>query len=111
MVNSNLPEPELLKAVLEPLLDDFQYWFERSRSLLENETITFLGTREQAKLLQRVSKAQQEVATARLLFQATGSQVGLEMATLMPWHQLLTECWQLAIRFRQQRSAQVPETL
>ena len=26
-------EKELLKSVLEPLLEDFQYWFGRSRSL------------------------------------------------------------------------------
>lgn len=103
MVNSNLPEPELLKEILEPLLDDFQYWFGRSRSMLENETIIFLPAEEQAKLLQRVKQAQQEVTTARMLFQATGSQVGLDMATVMPWHKLLTECWQVAIRFRQQR--------
>lgn len=103
MVNSNLPQPELLKEILEPLLDDFQYWFERSRSLLENERIAFLDAEQQAQLLQRVEQAQQEVNTARMLFQATGSQVGLDMATVMPWHKLLTECWQVAMRFRQQQ--------
>ncbi|MEW5859705.1 MAG: DUF2605 family protein, partial [Cyanobacteriota bacterium] len=33
MAPSNLPENELLKTVLQPLLEDFQYWFARSRAL------------------------------------------------------------------------------
>jgi hypothetical protein len=35
-----------------------------------------------------------------MLFAATDGQVGIEMATLMPWHQLVTECWNVAMRFR-----------
>lgn len=100
MFNQNLPESELLKTVLEPLLEDFKYWFERSRFLLENERISFLGDREQSQLLARVKQAQQEVSTTQLMFQATGGQVGIDMATLVPWHQLVTECWKVAMRFR-----------
>ena len=105
MFNPNLPEPELLKTLLEPLLDDFQYWFERSRSLLESQTIGFLGDEKQADLLMRVKQAQQEVSTTQMLLAATDGQVGIETAILMPWHQLVTECWQVAIRFRLERSA------
>lgn len=36
MLNPKAPEADLLKAILEPLLDDFQYWFERSRQLLQS---------------------------------------------------------------------------
>lgn len=104
MLNSNPPEHELLKTVLEPLLDDFQYWFSRSRSLLEAEKITFLGSEQQADLLSRVKQAQQEVSTAQMLFRATGGQVGLETTTLMPWHQLVTECWQVAMRYAREQS-------
>lgn len=100
MFNQNLPEPELLKTVLQPLLEDFKYWFERSQTLLENESISFLGNQQQSELLERVKQAQQEVSTAQLMFQATGGQVGLNMSTLVPWHQLLTECWKVAMRFR-----------
>ena len=106
MFNQNLPESELLKTVLQPLLEDFKYWFERSRSLLENERISFLGDREQSQLLARVKQAQQEVSTAQLMFQATGSQVGIDMATLVPWHQLVTECWKVAMRFRSEQATQ-----
>lgn len=93
-------EQELLKAVFEPLLEDFQYWFSRSQSLLETETITFLTQEQQSDLLERVKKAQQEVQTAQMLFQATGGQVGVETATLVPWHRLVSECWQVGMRWR-----------
>ncbi|HEY9668852.1 MAG TPA: DUF2605 family protein, partial [Coleofasciculaceae cyanobacterium] len=39
MSQSQPSEQELLKSVLQPLLEDFQYWFSRSRSLLETEDI------------------------------------------------------------------------
>ena len=32
-------EQELLQNVLEPLLEDFQYWFDRSISLLKKESV------------------------------------------------------------------------
>jgi predicted flavoprotein YhiN len=105
MLNSNLPEPELLKTILQPLLEDFLYWFERSRQFLEKEEVSFLSTQQQADLLARVKQAQAEVKTTQMLFQATGGQVGVETAALRPWHQLVTECWQVATRFRIEQSA------
>ena len=105
MLNSNLPEPELLKALLEPLLEDFNYWFERSTKLLETEEIPFLSDEDQSDLLARVKQAQQEVGAAQALFEATGGQVGIETAALMPWHRLLAECWQVSARFRSWQSA------
>ncbi|MBD2067718.1 DUF2605 domain-containing protein [Leptolyngbya sp. FACHB-671] len=98
--NFNVPEPELLKTLLEPLLEDFQYWFGRSRTLLESQTINFLGDEKQADLLERVKQAQQQVSSAQMLMKATDNQVGVETSVLMPWHQLVTECWQVAIQFR-----------
>lgn len=92
--------PGLLKSILEPLLEDFQYWFSRSRSLLETEKIRFLTQAQQSDLLARVKLAQEEVMTAQMLFQATSCQVGIEPATLLPWHRLLSECWQLSQRWR-----------
>jgi len=103
MSSSQPPENELLKTVLKPLLEDFQYWFGRSRSLLETENISFLSTQEQSDLLARVKQAQLEVSTVQMLFQATEGQVGVETATIKPWHQLLTECWKVAMRWRSAR--------
>ncbi|MGG6296440.1 DUF2605 domain-containing protein [Leptolyngbya sp. AN02str] len=103
MFNPNLPEPELLKTLLEPLLEDFQYWFGRSRSLLENHDIDFLAQEQQIDLLKRVKQAQKEVAAAQALFKATDCQVGVQPSVLVPWHHLVTECWHVAVRYRLNR--------
>lgn len=98
--NSEPPDSELLKTLLEPLLEDFQYWFGRSQSLLENNQIEFLGQEAQANLLQRVQQAQKEVSAAQALIKLTEGKVGIETSTLMPWHNLVTECWRVGMRFR-----------
>lgn len=41
MPQSQPSEQELLKSVLQPLLTDFQFWFSRSRALLETDEISF----------------------------------------------------------------------
>ncbi len=95
------PEQELLETLLEPLLEDIQYWFSRSRSLLESETMPFLSLSEQEQLLKKIKDNQQEVTTAQMLFQATGKQVGVSPKTLFEWHQVVAECWSVAQRWRQ----------
>lgn len=87
-------------------MEDFQYWFGRSRFFLENEEVKFLGPEKQADLLARLITAQQEISTIQLLLEATGGQVGVEPATLAPWHRLVHECWQVAMQFRQEESAE-----
>lgn len=99
---SNSTDPELLKSILEPLLDDFQYWFGRSLTFLEENKLSFMTPEQQADLLARVVQAKQEVSAAQALFQVTGGQVGVETAALAPWHRLVSECWQVANRFRQE---------
>ncbi len=94
------PQQPLLKALLEPLLTDFQDWFARARSLLEATDLTILSADQQRHLLARVIEAQQQVAVAQLLFQATGEQVGVEMAQMAAWHRLVTECWQVSHQWR-----------
>ncbi|NJL84274.1 MAG: DUF2605 domain-containing protein [Chloroflexaceae bacterium] len=100
MPSSKSNETELLKAVLEPLLDDFLHWFERSRSLLESQQMPFLSESEQSSLIERLKQSQQEVISAKILFKATGGQVGIDTAVLVPWHRLVTECWQVGSRWR-----------
>ena len=97
-------EKELLKTVLEPLLEDFQYWFGRSRSLLESETMPFFSVEEQAQLLAKIVYAQQEVQTAQMLFQATDGSAGIDSKLLLPWHQLVAECWNVAQKWREAKS-------
>ncbi|NJR38235.1 MAG: DUF2605 domain-containing protein [Leptolyngbyaceae cyanobacterium CSU_1_4] len=91
--------------LLEPLLDDFQYWFEKSRSLLELQELEFLGREYQADLLSRVKQAQQEVSVAKMLLLATDGQVGVETGVMMPWHQLVAECWKVGKQFRSETSS------
>lgn len=106
MPQSQPHEQDLLKSILQPLLDDFQYWFSRSRSLLEAEEISFLSRHQQRDLLERVQTAQREVNAAVTLFQATDGQVGIEPATLVPWHRLVNECWQVGMRWRSLKSGE-----
>ena len=94
-------EKELLKQVLEPLLDDFQYWFSRSLTLLESERLPFYSEPEQAEFLEKIKLAQKEVNTAKMLFQATDGEAGIDPKMLMPWHQLVAQCWDIARRWRQ----------
>jgi hypothetical protein len=96
-------ESELLKTILQPLLEDFAYWFGKARSLLESHEIEFLGA-QQTRLLERVKQAQGEVASAQALFKATGGQVGVDTSVLVTWHQLVAECWQVGMQFRKQYS-------
>lgn len=93
-------EQELLKTVLEPLLDDFQYWFEKSRSLLESDKMPFLSAEEQAQLLARIIQSKKEVRTARVLFNAVEGAAGIDSKMLLPWHQLVAECWSVAQKWR-----------
>jgi Protein of unknown function (DUF2605) len=97
---SDLPESDFLKSLLQPLLEDFQYWFGRSRTLLESHQIDFLSREQQAAVLARVQQAQQEVTATQLLFHAMDGQAGVETSVLVPWHQLVTECWQIGMKFR-----------
>ncbi len=106
MFNSESPDAELLKSLLGPLLEDFQHWFERSRQMLENKTISFLSTEQQADLLARVLTTQQEVATAQMLFRITDGQAGIETSVLATWHRLVAECWQVAMRVRMEQSTE-----
>jgi len=99
MSNTANPDPEMLRKLLEPLLEDFTYWFDRSQKLLRNERINFLQESEQNRLLERVENAIKEVGAAIALFRVTGHQVGVDMATLRPWHELLMECQAVGMRY------------
>lgn len=94
-------EKELLKTILEPLLEDFQYWFERSHTLLKSEQMSFFSVQEQAQLLERIEQSQREVNTARMLFDAAGGGAGIDSKMLLPWHQLVAECWNVAQKRRE----------
>ncbi|MCU0548120.1 MAG: DUF2605 domain-containing protein [Leptolyngbya sp. Prado105] len=105
MFNPNIPDPNIFKTVLEPLLEDFQYWFSRSRKLLEAESISFLSEAEQTELLQRVVSAQQAVSVTQALMKATDGQAGVDSSILVTWHKVVTDCWQVSLKLRSQQSS------
>ncbi|MBE7383060.1 MAG: DUF2605 domain-containing protein [Leptolyngbya sp. SIO1E4] len=107
---SNTPDQPLVKALLEPLLDDFQYWFSEANTLLTSPKADCLATEQRHGLLEKIGVAQQEVATARTLLMATDGQAGVDTAMLRNWHQLVSICWQTAQKVRKHnRSAQPGE--
>lgn len=99
MSNTASLDPEMLRQLLEPLLEDFTYWFNRSQKLLSNERLSFLQESDQQNLLERVENALKEVAAASALFRVTGHQVGVDMMTMRPWHELLMECQAVGMRY------------
>jgi Protein of unknown function (DUF2605) len=94
------PDPDLLKQVLAPLLEDLLYWFDRSRQLLEAESLDFMAAVDQQAMLDRVLEAQQAVGVAQSLLAATDGQAGVEMSLMMDWHKLVTQCWALSMQHR-----------
>jgi hypothetical protein len=102
-------EQDLLKDILQPLLVDFEYWFSKSIELLTNQEIEFLTPEQQADLQARVENARREVATAQMLFQATDGQVGIESSQMLGWHQLVSECWKVAMKLRQPQDTKIED--
>ncbi len=109
MYASDAPEPKLMKTVLEPLLEDFSYWFSRSINLLDTERLDFLSESEQQNLLDRVRQAHQLVGASQALSKATGSQAAIDMSVVMSWHRLVHECWNVSMKFRQQQAPTAPD--
>lgn len=96
--NSDQP---LLQTILEPLLDDFQYWFDQSHRLLTSPKSSCLETEYRQTLLGQLDTAGKEIATARTLLAATNGQAGVETSMVMNWHGLVAQCWQASRRVRQ----------
>ena len=91
---SRSSEQPLVQIVLEPLLEDFQYWFDETLVLLASPSAHCLEPDERQALAAQLTTAQQEVATARSLLLATEGQAGVDIAVVGQWHQLVSRCWQ-----------------
>lgn len=98
-------QKDLLKMTLKPLLEDFQYWFSSTRTLLESERLYFCSKQEQAELLERIKYSQQKVTTAQMLFNATDGEAGIDFKMLIPLHQLVAECWDVSRKWRQAKNS------
>lgn len=104
MTDSAFQDSEVLKYILEPLLEDFDYWFGRSLLLLEEEEINFLTESQKTDLISRVTNTLQAVKTAKMMYKLSGEQVGVEVQAMMPWHNLLMECQAVGMKFRQSQA-------
>jgi hypothetical protein len=104
MSPANFSEPDLIKELLSPLLDDFEFWFERSEKLFTSEAMLGTEATTQAALLNQVREAKQSVAAARSLLNVTEGQAGVDTQVLLRWHRLVTECWQVARLHRQSQN-------
>ncbi|NJM00276.1 MAG: DUF2605 domain-containing protein [Synechococcaceae cyanobacterium SM2_3_2] len=96
-----MSEIELMRQILEPLLEDYHYWFERSQRFLEEETLDdLLSGQEQADLMSRIQESQAELMAAESLYKLSDSEVGIDPGLMAKWHRLLMECAELGRRFR-----------
>ena len=107
MSTSQPSEQELLQNILQPLLTDFEYWFNKSVDLLDGSQIPFLTQEAQTDLLARVKLARSEVSVAQMLFTAIDGQVGVEPSQMLTWHQIVTECWQVSRQLRQSQQTKI----
>lgn len=96
-----MSKSELLREILGPLLEDYRYWFERSRRFLQEETLEFISPEEQQSLLEQVLTAQAELQVAEALYQASDQEVGIDPGLMAKWHRLLMKCAELGRQFRQ----------
>ncbi|MEM9005820.1 MAG: DUF2605 domain-containing protein [Cyanobacteria bacterium P01_F01_bin.86] len=97
----NPPDKPLVQVLLEPLLNDFQNWFQEYKTLLTSSQAGCLAASQRHELVEQIEHAQQEVSTARTLLLTTDGQAGVETSMVMSWHQLVLQCWQTARQIRQ----------
>jgi hypothetical protein len=111
MFSEDAPQPAdqpLVQTILEPLLDDFLYWFDETESLLASIEAECLVDSESHALIEEIKAARQEVVTTKTLMLATGGDAGVEVAVVGRWHQLVSKCWRTARQVRQRH--QTPDT-
>jgi hypothetical protein len=101
--NSSDPSDQpLVQTILEPLLDDFQYWFGEAETLLDSPKADCLAPTDRAAFADELQTAKQEVSTAKTLILATGGNAGVDTALVGQWHKLVNKYWQTARYIRQQ---------
>ncbi|NJK63132.1 MAG: DUF2605 domain-containing protein [Synechococcaceae cyanobacterium SM2_3_1] len=94
---------ELLKQVLDPLLEDYHYWFDRSQELLESGPLEVISAADQSQLLAQVRDAQAELRAAESLYRLSENEVGIDPKLMAKWHRLLMACADLGLKYRQHR--------
>lgn len=99
--SSDQSDQPLVQSILEPLLDDFQYWFRETQALLNSPKANCLDESERQELAEQLDNAKQEVSIARTLMLATGGNAGVDVSVVGQWHQLVNKCWKTSRYVRQ----------
>jgi hypothetical protein len=92
------PPSPIVKSLLEPLLEDFLYWFSQARQMLTGDSLPLVEPQQRQALLTQITQAEAEVQAAHTLLTSTG--VGVDTTVLMGWHRLVLECWRLRLQNR-----------
>ena len=65
--------------------------------------MSFFSAEEQTQLLEKIVRSQKEVQTAQMMFKATNGSAGIDSKMLLPWHQLVAQCWNVAQKWRESK--------
>ena len=97
-LSSDVEGGDLLESLLASLLADFDHWFTRGQSLLEQCPDGVLSQGDRVELAERLFDAKRSIAATRSLLQASSEPVAVSMQAMAPWHQLVMEVWALSAR-------------
>ncbi len=97
-----MSELELMRQILDPLIQDYHYWLGRSQRFLAEENLAeLISADEKTSLLNRILEAQSELQVAESLYKLSNTEVGIDPGLMAKWHRLLMECAELGRQFRQ----------
>lgn len=97
-----MSELELMRQILDPLIQDYHYWLGRSQRFLSEENLTgLISTEEKTLLMNRILEAQSELQVAESLYKLSNTEVGIDPGLMAKWHRLLMDCAELGRQFRQ----------
>ena len=94
----NQEADELLKSLLDSLLNDFNHWFKRGQELLTACPDSVMTRVEREAMGVRIDEGLKAITATRALVNATPAAMAISMEAMPPWHQLVTEVWVLAAR-------------
>lgn len=100
---------ELLEQLLNSLLGDFRFWFERGEKLLALCPDLVMSPEQRQLLDQELSMARRELLAATSLRQAIPGPMALELTTMAPWHRLVLKIWNLSAALRR-AGVSLPDT-
>ena len=95
---SDVEGGDLLGSLLASLLADFDHWFTKGQSILEECPDNVLSQGDRHQLAERLAEGKRSIAATRSLLEASSEPVAVSMKAMAPWHQLVMEVWALSAR-------------